>query len=311
MSQPAWGAGPTTAPALNNGPILVLPFTALNKSEYQPWLGRAVQQSLLADLTTAAPTRMASADDEARDAATALAAGRKAHAAYVVYGSFATAGQDLRVTGQVLDVATGHPMAGIKATGPVGNVFQLEDQLAVQVRQRLALAPEPGYQPQPATTPDEAADQLAPPEYGQPNAGPQVYYPQEYGPAYPDYGYPDLGYGAYPGYYGYGYGYPWYGGVVINEGFGRRHFHDRDGDDRLGGHRNFANDPARNYYYGRNVVNGQVLGDRFGSARGSSARTSPRVYGGGRAGASGGAHFGGGMRSFGGGGGGAAGGGRR
>lgn len=131
------------APDRADGRIVILPFTAINPAEPQPWLGKSIQQSLLADLTIVAPSRVLASDLEAKDDAGAADNGRKAGAAYVIVGNFATAGQDLRVTGQVLDVASGRAVTAIKATGSVHEVFLMEDELAAQVRRRLQLNPTP------------------------------------------------------------------------------------------------------------------------------------------------------------------------
>jgi TolB-like protein len=121
--------------------VLVLPFIALNQAEYQPWLGRSIQQSVVADLMTAAPGRIISSESPAADDAAAIDVARKAGAQFVIRGNFASIGGDVRVTGQVLDVSTGKAVTAIKATGPSSNVFAMEDELAAQIRRRLALNP--------------------------------------------------------------------------------------------------------------------------------------------------------------------------
>ena len=141
----ALAADPETRPATSSlttsSMVLVLPFVALNPPEDQRWLGRSIQQSLVADLTAIAPGQVLSSESAASDNAAAIEAGRKAGARYVVRGNFATAGKDTRITGQVFDVETGKPVTAIKATGPSTNVFWLEDDLAAQIRRRLALNP--------------------------------------------------------------------------------------------------------------------------------------------------------------------------
>lgn len=131
----AWAADVATA----SGKLLVLPFNAMNQNEYQPWLGRSIQQSLVADLLAAAPGRVLSSETPAADDAAALDVGRKLGAQYVVRGDFASVGGDVRITGQVLDVTSGKPVTAIKATGPSSNVFAMEDDLTAQVRRRLSL----------------------------------------------------------------------------------------------------------------------------------------------------------------------------
>jgi len=230
----AWGAD--AAPdSSDGGKILVLPFAAVNPSQYQQWLGRSIQQSLAADLTASSPGRIASADTEAADTAAALDAGRKAGAAYVVQGTFTTVGQSLRLTGQLLDVKSSQTVTGLKATGSVNDIFRMEDQIAMQVRHGLnpsagpAEAPVAEQPPQgnygPLAVPQQPPDQyvqtyVTPPSYGSPYD-----YDYYYGNPYA-YGGPDYGFG-WPG---------WYGGVIITRGFG---FHRGFGGFRGGFHGGF------------------------------------------------------------------------
>ena len=81
VASPLRAEGPTTAPAADHGKILVLPFASLNKTDSQAWLGRSIQQSLVADLTVVAPARATAGEAEASDTDAALDAGRRAGAA--------------------------------------------------------------------------------------------------------------------------------------------------------------------------------------------------------------------------------------
>src|SRR5437588_10530387 len=119
------------------GKVLVLPFTAVNPQDSQAWLGKSVQQSLLADLTVVAPSRVTSSSTPAADLNAAVDAGKKADARYVVFGSFTTLDSAVRITGQLVDVQKGDPIGGLKATGSTRDIFRVEDALAMQVKQRL------------------------------------------------------------------------------------------------------------------------------------------------------------------------------
>src|SRR5579859_3935397 len=136
----------TTQPS--DARIVVLPFSALNPSQEQAWLGRSIQQSVLADLTAAAPGRITSADNEVTDMSAAAAIGRQAGAKFVVHGSFTTlstsAGQILRIMGEVVDASSARPVAGFKATGLYSEIFRLEDQVVSQIRMHM-----PGVLPSP------------------------------------------------------------------------------------------------------------------------------------------------------------------
>ena len=219
------GAEPATT---EDNKVLVLPFHALNSSEYQQWLGRSIQQSLAADLVSAAPGRVISSDAEAKDAAAATDIGKKEGARYVIFGSFATVDQTLRVTGEMVDVSSGKTVTGLKATGSVRDVFRLEDQLAGEVRQPLGLAPAAQPMPQviygPVTTPQSAPTDEYYQAYGQQQ--PSYYYSQPANYYYNYYGSPyDYGYGPY---YGWGWGWPfWWGGAIfISSGSDHHHHHD-------------------------------------------------------------------------------------
>ena len=198
---------PATRPAETR--ILVLPFTGLNAAQDQAWLGRSIQQSLLADLTTAAPGRLMSEDAEVKDAAAAVDAGRRAGAAYVVQGSFTTipaeGGTQMRLLGQVIAVDGGRPVTAFKATGLYNDIFRLEDQVANQIRTRLASAGVLG------SAGPAVATLTAPPRVEEEVVAPppvNLYY-QEYGAAPQAYAA-----GADQAYYNYYYAnpYPAYGG---------------------------------------------------------------------------------------------------
>src|SRR4051794_12000889 len=74
--------------------VLVLQFSPVGPTD--AWRGRSVQQSLVADLTAAAPARVGTADMPAADAAAASALAKQAGARYVVFGAVTSAGAELR-----------------------------------------------------------------------------------------------------------------------------------------------------------------------------------------------------------------------
>src|SRR5258708_2382696 len=127
-------AEPVETPSANGGKILILPFVALNPSEYQPWLGRSVQQSVAADLMAAAPGRVIQDDHQVADEAAATDVGKTLGARYVVRGSFAIANGNIRMTGEVVDLSAGKSIAALKSTGLLSDVFVVEDSISRQIR---------------------------------------------------------------------------------------------------------------------------------------------------------------------------------
>jgi TolB-like protein len=114
--------------------VLVLPFT-VDAGAAQQWMGKAVQQDLLTDLTQGTHARVlapasatAAADPEA-----AVKSARDLGASIVIFGQAQSTGKEVRLTGQVLEVVDNKPLAAIKATGPSDELFHLEDALAGQV----------------------------------------------------------------------------------------------------------------------------------------------------------------------------------
>ena len=280
-----------TAPA---NTILILPFNS-QSSDANSWIGKAVQQDLLADLTQAthsaalAPANAPAAEDQAA----ALKTGRDFNATYVVFGQSQSAGKEVRLTGQVFDVAAGKPLGALKATGPSDELFHLEDAIAGQllvVLPRMLLtdeairslqapvAAQQGQSAPAAATPtpvDNGASYSPPADYS--NYPPSqtnnyTYYtpaPYTATPAYAyDYGAPAYGY-AYPGYYGY----PYFGFGTGFLFFGSD-FHHHDHEFHHGFHEDFDHDGDRGWN-GRGGSSGFARGGFAGS--GQANHFSPRV----------------------------------
>src|SRR6185312_5250755 len=145
-----------------------LPVSPPPTGDY-PWVGKAIQQDLVADLTesTVAQVIAPVSAPQVTDPQAALQAGRQAGATFVLFGQAHTSGELMRVTGELLDVSSGRPLAGLKATAPADDLFPLEDSLAAQALQALppslarANTGPQGAQPMPAPY----AEQAPVPEY--------------------------------------------------------------------------------------------------------------------------------------------------
>lgn len=227
------------APAQTHGKILVLPFNAVNPDDARPWLGKSIQESLIADLTVSAPSRVLSGDETAQTPKQAAEIARKAGARYVVIGSFTSAQQELRITGQVIDAQTEEPVAGLKVTGNPDQLFHLEDGIAMQLKaqvlpdvlaaQQNGLPTQPG--PGQYTGLQGEAGSMSPSSlYSSNYAYPYTGYPSadenRYYYTTPDYYYGGPGYVDYP-LWSYPYCYtPFFSGIFLSDGFGFHHHHD-------------------------------------------------------------------------------------
>jgi len=120
--------------------VLVLPFSPALATD-PDWISRAVQQSIVADLsrpTTGRPIQPMSDATSINSTLDAMEAGKKAGAKYVVFGNYQTIEPSLKVTGQVVDVETNKVIGGLKSTGSVRDLFDMQDRLAAQVRFAIA-----------------------------------------------------------------------------------------------------------------------------------------------------------------------------
>ena len=142
-----------TVPADNMPRVLVLPFEELSDAPKREWVGKAIQQSLVAELTRGGLVSVVTpaADSKpVKDAAGAAQAARDVRAPLVITGTYQLIDQDLRVTGQMLEAINGEPVAGMKATGNLRDLFGIEDILGAQVKRDLQAILQPGV---PATQP--------------------------------------------------------------------------------------------------------------------------------------------------------------
>lgn len=313
LSGPRVSAQATT-PSTNT--VLVLPFSSASDAS-QAWIGKAVQQDLLTDLTqgTTAQVIAPAGISPAADADEALKAGREKNASIVVYGQAQTTGKEVRLSGQMLDVATGKPIAALKATGPSDDLFHLEDALAGQVftalpanlltatarqgmqaaAQARAQAAQQQGQPNESTWPNGPYTEpgVSPNSiYGNPQTEVQTVQPPVYDQTVSPYDYydtiPDTGY--YPYYPAYSYGYPywdgwwpgWGLGFYVSPGFGFHH-HDGDFDFHHHGDFDFHHGGFGHEGFGHNHF-GNRTGSGFNTARNGSAFLGSSRFGSARAG---------------------------
>jgi TolB-like protein len=205
--------------------VLVVPFKLVNDTSSHAWVGAALQENMISDVAGAPGVQAVGLNHPLAnvDAGDAQHAGREAGASIVVFGSFQFSDEQLRVTGQAMDVGSGHTLATLQATGPVLDLFKIEDALGSQLSPALPQAPsnpnlaQVTYGPTQSATPlqttaavndNNAAAPQVYPDASQQYAAPSTTYVYPYGPSY-SYGYPYY-YPYSPVYIYGGFGYPYY-----------------------------------------------------------------------------------------------------
>jgi TolB-like protein len=94
----------TTAFAAAPAKVLLLPFDPVGDGA-KPWIAKAVQQNLIAELSRVNSVTPATGEAGVANLNAAVTLGENAKADYVVYGTYQTVEGDLRITGQVVDVS--------------------------------------------------------------------------------------------------------------------------------------------------------------------------------------------------------------
>ncbi len=143
-----------------NQTVLLLPLKSIGETSNTAWIAEGIQQNFanelsrftLASATVVKDQTAVATADEARKAAKA------AGAAYGLFGSFQLTDTEIRATAQLLNLKTDAVVGGIRATGPIRDLFSIEDSLAEQLKRLLkgdiqpqnpAPAPVPAPAPQP------------------------------------------------------------------------------------------------------------------------------------------------------------------
>ncbi len=162
-SPPAAGAqapsGAPATPAAEDALVFVVPFANLSDDPADDWLGVGIAEAVAIDLQTAG-ARVVRAAAGAPGADGGLEAGRRAGADRVVHGSYQRLAGRLRVTARLVDAADGGVLHSVSVTGPVEDFFDLQDQVAAELRGGFESAapaaardPAPGRPPGAETTP--------------------------------------------------------------------------------------------------------------------------------------------------------------
>ena len=186
-----------TAARADDTRVLIIPFNTLNVPEAYQWIGKGVQENLVADLGRSGNVVPVAFQGSVivEDNATAARLARKAQATLAIRGAAQVVGNDARLTAQMLDAKTGEILRTASVTGPVSGLLKLEDELTAQLRGPAPPTAAPVVASSAAPSVPSAPQQVV--VVAQP--APPIYYPF---PPYP----PAL---AYPYTYG-GWSTGWY-----------------------------------------------------------------------------------------------------
>ena len=126
--------------------VVVLPFANVTGDPGDEWIGAGIAATLTADLQGAAGFDVigrARVSDVMRAtgvvagvpaaAGAVLEVGRRVGARWVVAGGYQRLGDQLRITGRLVNVATGAVVQAAKVDGAIGDLFALQDRIAAEL----------------------------------------------------------------------------------------------------------------------------------------------------------------------------------
>lgn len=127
-------------PAADERSVAVLPFVNLSDDPENAWLGDGLSEEITYSLSRVSALRVASRTSAFayRDqAADIRRIGRDLRVSAVLEGSVRRAGETLRVTVQLIDVADGYHLWSERFDRPMSDVFAIQDEIASSVAQAL------------------------------------------------------------------------------------------------------------------------------------------------------------------------------
>ena len=135
-----------TAASAVEGPVAVMSFKNLNADPSLEWMRVGVAETLVSDLKKRSSLRVVERDQvdkalsevmlqgkQGGDESTAAKVGKLVGAKTIVLGAFQKAGNQLRITARFITAETGEVVDTAKTTGPVSDVFLLQDEIVARL----------------------------------------------------------------------------------------------------------------------------------------------------------------------------------
>jgi TolB-like protein len=128
------------------GPVAVMSFKNLNADPKLEWMRVGVAETLVSDLKKRSTLRVVERDQvdkalsevmlqgkQGAEESTAAKVGKLVGAKTIVLGAFQKAGNQLRITARFITAETGEVVDTAKTTGPVSDVFVLQDEIVARL----------------------------------------------------------------------------------------------------------------------------------------------------------------------------------
>ena len=156
-------------PPLGNASVAVMPFSNITGDPNDAWIGAGIAETLMADLqrahgftvidpefVTGAMHAMGLTARTSDGEAALLAVARRVGAQRMITGGYQRLGDQIRITGRLVEVQTGVVARAAKVDGALGELFGLQDQIVAELvngtSAKADLTPEPAPVSPPAVS---------------------------------------------------------------------------------------------------------------------------------------------------------------
>lgn len=124
--------------------IAVMDFANVTGDPNSGWLAAGIAETVTGDLRKSGRFRVVDRvrviDAIRRTGGSVQEVAARVGATFAVVGSYQTATDRVRITGRIVNVATGEAVADAKVDGPVASIFDLQDQVVAQLLAELGVA---------------------------------------------------------------------------------------------------------------------------------------------------------------------------
>ena len=162
-------------PPLGNASVAVMPFSNITGDPNDAWIGAGIAETLMADLqrahgftvidpefVTGAMHAMGLTARTSNGEAALLAVARRVGAQRMITGGYQRLGDQIRITGRLVEVQTGVVARAAKVDGALGELFGLQDQIVAELVNGTSAKADLTSEPAPVSPP--AVSTVAEPE---------------------------------------------------------------------------------------------------------------------------------------------------
>ena len=162
-------------PPLGNASVAVMPFSNITGDPNDAWRGAGIAETMMADLqrahgftvidpefVTEAMNAMGLTARASNGEAALLAVARRVGAQRMITGGYQRLGDQIRITGRLVEVQTGLVARAAKVDGALGELFGLQDQIVGELVNGTSAKAD--LTPEPAPVPPLAVSTVAEPE---------------------------------------------------------------------------------------------------------------------------------------------------